>query len=190
MNEQVSGIIGFPDVTMITSNLIAFSTDFSNSPPSQRFGILIASIGNNRQVSMVRNFRINGSGFNNALSPANFALTSAVLQKGSNRYLYIAHGVMAVVDPEQNGLAQTISTNIDGFQAVTVTVSGNRVYFGGLLNNSSIVLEFNANQPMSPQLVSILFASGRITSIAAADKNLITYVRNESNNQIRVVPNR
>jgi len=186
LNEQVTGVIGFPDVTMISRNLIAFSTDFSTSNQSQRFGVLIASIGKDRQVTMVRNFRINGSGFANALSPANFALRNAVLKNDSGTYLYSAHGVMTVTDPTQDGFAQVISVDLDGFQAVTVTVneSGNRVYFGGVLGNDSVVLEFNVQQPMAPMLVAILFAQGRITSVAASSK-VVTYLRNENNSRIR-----
>ena len=188
LNEQITGVIGFPDVTMISSNLIAFSTDFSTNVQSQRFGVLIASIGQDRQVTMVRNFRINGSAFDNALTPANFALRNTVLENDSGTFLYTAHGVMTVADPNQDGFAQVISVDLDGFQAVTVTVNnrGDRVYFGGVLGNGSVILEFNVQQPMAPILVAILSAQGRITSVAASNK-VVTYVRNENSSQIRTV---
>lgn len=167
-------VVGLPDVTMISDTEIAFSADLGDSP---RFGTLIASITASNSVETVGEFRIQGSGFNNAIGPANFAFVNAILSNSKGTYLYTAHGIMTVVDPSKTDeTVIPIDGAPSGFEAVTVAVNptGTRVYFGGLVNENSIFLEYDTTNPVSPVLVGSEKLDGRITSIAASDNFIAT----------------
>ena len=169
--RQMSGVRGFPDVIMLSSTTIAFSTDFSSDPTNQgQFGTLIATIDGD-EINAVREFRLQGGRFDNAQKPSNFAFVNARFANNSATYLYTANRIMGAVDPTVEGGTVTLvpSGNARDFEAVTVTVTpaGERVFFGG---EDGRILEFNATNPVNLTFTRTWrFNDGRLTSIAASN---------------------
>ena len=168
INGQRLDVVGLPDVQMLSSTVIAFSADLGGSP---RFGIPISQIVDGN-VEILREFRVDGAGFSNAIGPANFAFVNAIAtRENGDRVVYTANGIMTVVDPSQEG-SVTVIQGPAGFAATTVAVNvdGTRVVFGGLIAGGSIYIEYDAtDNPLSPILLQSTGVQGRITSIGVGN---------------------
>ena len=165
-------VVGLPDVQTLSSTVIAFSADLGGSP---RYGIPISQIVGGK-VEVLREFRIDGTGFSNAIAPANFDMVNAfVTRSNGDQFMYTANEIMTVVDPLQDGPV-TVIQGPSGFEATTVSVNddGTRVVFGGLFEGGSVFLVFDATgNALSPSLIRTEKVEGRITSIGAGTNFIV-----------------
>jgi len=197
------GDVGYPSLTFINSNEVAFGTDADRG-----FAVTIATLGGNnrrRTISRDAQFRVqNTIGFDYVLQPANFPFDSAVYnpQQGRNNgqsWLYAANGAITVQNPNGNVRSSRDVSNVVpnrfNFEAVTIDIDSSRsiAVVGGLINggSSSAYAVLDVSQPQNPTFVALNDigrnnnasggrGSGRITSIATAD-GIVLYVREGSN---------
>lgn len=183
VRDQDLGDVGHPDVTLVTPNLVALSTDLR-----QGFGVTMASF-NGRNLQKSRTFRVqNSNGFKHAIRPSNFPLVSSVYyereRRGGGTYLYVANGSMTVQDPTRNGSPTVIKSVPDEFEALTVDVNSQArvAIFGGVVNQgaTSAFVILDITRPLNPTFVVMEEISddggGRITSVASSGNNVL-YVR-------------
>lgn len=182
--NQDLGDVGHPDVTLVSPNLAALSTDFR-----QGFGVAIASF-NGSTLQRLRQFDVeNTIGFNHIIQPSNFPLVSAVYYEEEVRsggtYLYVANGPITVQDPTVNGEPAAVQGAPAGFDALTVAVnSASRIaVFGGVIDDgaSSALVLFNITDPINPNFMSVeaidhADGGGRVTSVATSGTKIL-YVR-------------
>lgn len=187
-NEDL-GDVGHPDVTMVTRNIAALSTDAQRG-----FGILVSNINmNSRSLDRTRFFRVqNTVGFDYAIRPANFPCDSSMyFRKGGRNLLYVANGPITVQDPRRDGWPTVVKTAPDGFEALAVDVSSERsvAVFGGVIDDgeSSAYVVLDISDPLAPSFVNMQVVgkngrngSGRITGVASAGRNVIYVVDGSS----------
>lgn len=195
-NNGSTGVIGYPDVMMVTPRVAAFSTDFTDNP---RFGTDIVRINlNTGLLTQLRDFRVQDSlNFQFSISPANFPLVNALYRNGRNRFMYTANGSMTVQNPMENGVLQTLTGAPAGFRAVTVAVNKNRkaVIFGLWNGTISQVIVYNISNPKRPSAPRVQsvnrFLSGRITSISSDGMSIVMVGENGNNIvRCRITPQR
>jgi len=94
-NRELGDDIGYPSVTFVNSDEVAFGTDANRG-----FAVTIATIGGSRRrptLSRDAQFRVRDTiGFDYVLQPANFPFDSAVYipqGRNSNRWLYAANAL-------------------------------------------------------------------------------------------------
>ncbi|CEL99246.1 unnamed protein product [Vitrella brassicaformis CCMP3155] len=167
LNEQVAGVIGFPDVTMASRDVALMSTDFE-SPGTSRFGILVLAIDEDG-VRAIDDIRIPGSGFENAVGPANFALVTAVQRRNGAVLMYTAHGSMTVTDvtPLVVGKraadveVRPVGTGGGGGAVSVAVASPDTVLFA----RKGAVMVFDTSNGAPGTLIDTIDVSGRVTSV-------------------------
>jgi len=166
------GVIGNPDVVLLDSDTVAFSSDLGSGTP--RFGSLLATIDKNAgTVTQFRSFRIfNSLEFNLFVKPANFPLVNAIYETNTNTYMYTANGPMNAQEPLVSDAIQVLSGAPNGFNAVTVAVNTAReiLVFGGVDSsggNGQILFYDLSVTPENPTFMSSVSVMGRITSVAS-----------------------
>ena len=200
-NRELGDDIGYPSVTFVNSDEVAFGTDADRG-----FAVTIATIGGSRRrptLSRDAQFRVRDTiGFDYVLQPANFPFDSAVyIPQGRNnniRWLYVANGAITVQNPNGNvrssrDVSNVIPNRFD-FEAVTISIDSSRsiAVVGGLTNggSSSAYVVLDVSRPQNPRFVALNDigrnnnssggrGSGRITSIATAD-GIVLYVKEGS----------
>jgi len=201
-NRELGDDIGYPSVTFVNSDEVAFGTDANRG-----FAVTIATIGGSRRrrtLSRDAQFRVRDTiGFDYFLQPANFPFDSAVYipqgRNNNNRWLYAANGAITVQNPNGNVRSSRDVSNVVpdrfDFEAVTIDIDSSRsiAVVGGLTNggSSSAYVVLDVSQPQNPRFVALNDigrnnnssggrGSGRITSIATTD-GIVLYVREGSN---------
>ena len=160
------GDIGYPSLTFVNSNDVAFGTD-----ADQGFAVTIATLGGSqrrRTISRDAQFRVrNTLGFDYVLQPANFPFDSAIYQGRNNnrqRWLYAANGAITVQNPNGDGVRSSrdvsnVIPNRFNFEAVTIDIDSSRsiAVVGGLINNgsSSAYVVLDVSQPQNPTFISM-----------------------------------
>mmetsp|Transcript_16846 Transcript_16846/g.36530 ORF Transcript_16846/g.36530 Transcript_16846/m.36530 type:complete len:371 (+) Transcript_16846:41-1153(+) len=184
------GDIGYPDVTLVTPEIAAFSADVE-----QGFGVVVSSINtDSKSLTRDRVFLTEDSvEFNFIILPANFPLTSSMyFQEGSGKnYLYVANGGITVQDPQTNGRPRVVDVAPIGFKALTVDVNSERAVavFGGVITRSrrtsSVYIVLDISDPLDPELVNTEVVSrrsrgGRITGVASAGQSILYVTENSA----------
>jgi len=164
------GVIGHPDVVLVSANVAALSTDFSVGTP--RFGTQMASIEGS-EVTFDRDFRVQNSlAFQLFVTPANFPLVNAIYETSTNTYMYTANGPMQVQEPLSSDTIDLLTGAPNGFSAVTVAVNtAKKIALFGVVSASgeSQILFYDLSvDPRDPILIeSIPIVGQRIVSIAS-----------------------
>ena len=186
LNQRL-GDTGHPDVTMVTDEIIALSTDFN----LQNFGVAVASF-DGISLTRRRQYEVSGSiGFNLPQlfqQPTNFPLVSSVYdQRDGGTYLYVANGAITVQDPTRNDTPTVVSDSSAvprGFTALAVDINSeaNVALFGGSIGQDEVLLLLDISNPLRPEFLGVDEIGdandglGRITSVATAGTNIL-YVR-------------
>lgn len=172
--------IGYPDVTLVTPQVAAFSTDLARG-----FGVVVSSIDLDAQsISRDREFPIEDSvGFDFLVEPANFPLTTSVYSQSGTNYLYAANGGITVQDPLTDGEPTVVEASPNGFRALTVDVNSEQsvAVFGGVLEGrrrsrpAYVVLDIS--DPLNPEFLGggtmRRSRNGRITGVASAGQDVL-----------------
>jgi len=169
LNRKLQGVVGHPDVVLVSAGLAALSTDFSFG-----FGTLMASIQES-DVNNVKEFRVEntlGFAFFATSKPANFPLVNAIYETETGTYMYTANGPMQVQEPILDNAIDVLSGAPTGFLATTVAVNTAKkiVVFGGVdASGGNQILFYDLSvDPRNPSLVESVPVTGqRILSIAS-----------------------
>ena len=161
LNQRLDGVVGHPDVLLISSDLAAFSTDFSDLP---RFGTLMAVVSGTMPIRE-RDFRVDNSlNFDLAERPANFPLVNAYNEMTS--IMYTANGAVTAQDPMVEGSTVVVPSSIRAVSCA-VDASESLLVVGGESNGQYTVQVYSTETPTSPVLMFEKDVEGRLTSVAA-----------------------
>jgi len=184
------GDIGYPDVTLVTPEIAAFSADVEEG-----FGVVVTSIDiDSESLTRDRVFPTEDSvEFDFIIQPSNFPLTSSVyFQNDSGKnYLYVANGGITVQDPQTNGNPTVVDVAPNGFKALNVDVNSERAVavFGGVIQRrrrtSSAYVVLDISDPLNPEFINMEVISrrsrnGRITGVASAGQNILYVTENSA----------
>lgn len=160
-NVQLQNVVGHPDVLLISSELAAMSTDFSNP---RGFGTMMVDLSGS-SPQRVRDFRVaNSLNFDLSRGPANFPLVNAYYETES--IMYIANGALTAQDPFVTGSTMDLSSFISNRAMTCAVDTPSSMLVVGEENNDNFFVEiFNIADPSSPELLQQMEVSGRLTSV-------------------------